>query len=480
MKLKGLLLTIYMSITMLMFIKLNASISVWISFFVSAIILFGITVYHLYYEKGYSPFLSSYIVFTFLFLLAAPIAQLNSFENFDIHRFPNFFPFQENRIIYTNILICIFNVSFIVAYILFKPSVLFAKIKVIKQENRAITPLTILVILVLSIIIFFSSYNFVQLEFSRPTWLKSDSSVMASLLWKKVLFMIPFAGIILSFKYIRQRPVKRSNLINIIFFLCILFTLFFWFKNPFTEKRNALGPIFLSLIFLVTPKILNRNVKTLSFLFFSMIIIFPIMAMITHSDATFLEIYNKPSIIIDQMKGGGVIAAFNTLNYDAFSNIGATLDYVDKFGFSYGYQFLGGLFFFIPRIIWLQKPFSTGQVIGEHLIDDFGFNFSNLSNPLISESFINFGVIGVVLVPVALAIVILNMINWLRSDNYLKKIMSFYFAMHLIFLLRGDFSNGFSYFIGPLFAVVYVPKIIERLIKESIIFTKHEVTKVDK
>ena len=180
------------------------------------------------------------------------------------------------------------------------------------------------------------------------------------------------------------------------------------------------------------------------------------------------------------MKGGGIVTAFNTLNYDAFSNIGATIDYVNKYGFSYGYQFLGGLLFFIPRIIWTNKPFSTGQVVGEHLIDDYGFNFSNLSNPLVSESFINFGIIGIIITPIILAIVVIHMIKWLRSDNYLKKIMAFYFAMHLIFLLRGDFSNGFTYFIGPLIAVVYFPKIIERIIKELLIFSKYEINKITK
>ena len=479
MNLKGFLLTIYIGITAFMFINLNVSIPLWISFFLTAVILFSITAYHLYYEKGYSPFLSSFIVFTFLFFLAAPIAQINSFENFETAKFANNFPYRENTLLYTNILINVFNTIFITSYIFLKRRIL-NNIKIAKEENKALLPLTILVLLGISIIIFIASYNFLKVEFSRPAWLKSETSVMSILIWKKVLLMIPFAGIILCFKYLIKRPFKKANFIYIILFLLVLIGIFFWFKNPFTEKRNALGPIFLSLIFLCVPRVLNSNVKTLSFLFFSMIIAFPLLAMLTHSDASFSEIYNNPSIIIDQMKGGGIIAAFNTLNYDAFSNIGVTVDYVNKYGFSYGYQFLGGLLFFIPRIIWTNKPFSTGQVVGEHLIDDYGFNFSNLSNSLVSESFINFGIIGTMIIPIILAIVIIHMIRWLKSDNYLKKIMAFYFAMHLIFLLRGDFSNGFTYFIGPLIAVVYFPKIIERIIKELLIFSKHEINKITK
>ena len=172
------------------------------------------------------------------------------------------------------------------------------------------------------------------------------------------------------------------------------------------------------------------------------------------------------------MKGGGISKAFNTLNYDAFSNITVTIEYVSKYGFSYGYQLLGGLLFFVPRAIWTAKPYSTGQVIGEYLIDDYGFNFSNLSNSIVSESFVNFGIIGVIIVPVILAYFFIKMIKWLNDSNYLKKIMAFYFAMHLIFLLRGDFTNGFSYYIGPLISVVFITKLIEFFTKQYLIYAK--------
>jgi hypothetical protein len=59
MNLKGFLLTIYICITAFMFINLNVPIPLWISFFLTAVILFSITAYHLYYEKGYSSFLSA-------------------------------------------------------------------------------------------------------------------------------------------------------------------------------------------------------------------------------------------------------------------------------------------------------------------------------------------------------------------------------------------------------------------------------------
>ena len=268
-------------------------------------------------------------------------------------------------------------------------------------------------------------------------------------------------GIILCFQYFRNGIKNKNNYINVIIFLILLLILLFWFKNPLTEKRNALGPIYITLIFLFIPKLLNSNIKTLSFLFFSMIIIFPLTAILTHSDATFLEMYRNPSILIDQMKGGGIVNAFTSLNYDAFANNAATIELVHTQGFSYGYQLLGGVFFFIPRSIWTIKPFSSGEMIGEYLVNNYGYGFTNLSNSFVSEGFLNFGILGVVLFAIILAFVIIKLISWLNCDNLLKKMMAFYFSIHLIFFLRGDFTNGFSYYIGPLLAVVLIPKLIE-------------------
>ncbi len=450
----------------------KASFLILSSFFFSAFILLLITIYHLYYEKGYSPFLSSYIVFSFLFFLAAPISQINSFEGVENPKFVNFYPYKESLVVYANMLISLFNIVFVLSYIYMKKTIKNYIPKPIESSNQKYLPFTVFMVLILSFIVFVASYNFVQIEFSRPGWVKSPNSIGVLLMWKKLFFMLPFTGIILCYQYFKKEKKRKNNLINILLFSFLFFIILLWFKNPFTEKRNALGPIYLSLIFLIYPRLFNTNLKTISFLFFIMIIVFPLSAIITHSDASFIEIYNNPFILIEQMKGGGVSKAFNTLNYDAFPNIIATIDYVHKYGFSYGYQLLGGLLFFIPRSLWSSKPYSTGQVVGEHLISDFGFNFSNLSNPLVSESFINFGFLGIIIYPIILAYIFIKMIKWLRSYNYLKKIMAFYFAMHLIFLLRGDFTNGYSYYIGPLVAVVLFVEIIEILTKHYLIYAK--------
>lgn len=467
--LKNSFLIIYISLSMLMFSTFNASILIWSSFFLNALLLTTITIYHLYYEKGYSPFLSSFIVFTFLFFIAAPIVQIDSFYGVENPRFVHFFPFKEHLVVYANILIFIFNFTFIIFYILFKRKY---KFNTKEYQQKAFLPFTILIISIVSFFIFMLSINFVLEEFNRPSWLKSSNPVYFILLWKKFLFFIPFSGIILCFQYFKKKNKLKANFLNIIIFLFFLIIVLLWFKNPLIEKRNALGPIYITLIFLFIPKLLNSNIKTTAFLFFSMIILFPLTAILTHSDATLLEMYNNPVILLQEMEGGGITKAFTTLNYDAFANITATIELVHNDGFSFGYQLLGGLLFFIPRGLWVSKPVSSGEMIGDYLVGNYNYSFTNLSNSFLTEGFLNFGVLGVVFFAIILAYIIIRFISWLNSDNYLKKVMAFYFSIHLIFFLRGDFTNGFSYYVGPLLAVMFAPKIIEIITKELIYLRK--------
>jgi hypothetical protein len=60
----------------------------------------------------------------------------------------------------------------------------------------------------------------------------------------------------------------------------------------------------------------------------------------------------------------------------------------------------------------------------------------------------------------ALALSLVYFLTWLKSTDILKRAVAFYFAVHLLFLLRGDFTNGYSYFIGTLIGLYFIPKAI--------------------
>ena len=61
---------------------------------------------------------------------------------------------------------------------------------------------------------------------------------------------------------------------------------------------------------------LNSNVKTVCFLFFSMIILFPLMAIITHSDATLIEIYRNPYLLIESSRS--ISNNLSIIQFDVF------------------------------------------------------------------------------------------------------------------------------------------------------------------
>ncbi len=464
MGLKYLLLFAYGFITLALFATFDGEAAVWISFLVNAIILAGITLYHIFIERIYSPFLSAFIVFTFLFFIVAPMVQINSFEGTN-PAFENHLPYSADATIYTNVLIALFNLVFFSSYVFFKRWRWLRSSPILSKQSQFVSPLLIVALAVLTFVVFMASLNFVQDELTRPAWRRSVFPTVVFLIWKKVFFLVPFAGIILCFQYFKREKKKAVNYLTIIAMMIFMGVLLFWFKNPLVEKRNALGPLYISLIFLVVPKLFNTNIKSLFFLFFTMIVAFPLSAMFTHTEANFEEILENPLVFFEEMKGGGIASAFNTLNYDAFSNIMATMDRVHYHGFEYGNQLLSAFLFFVPRGLWEDKPISTGELVGNHLIDRYEFTYSNLSNPLVSEGYINFGIIGVVIAAFVLALVLIRFLGWLHSKDMLKRLMAFYLAIHLIFLLRGDFTNGFSYYVGALIGVIIIPKAIEAFLK---------------
>jgi hypothetical protein len=280
--------------------------------------------------------------------------------------------------------------------------------------------------------------------------------------------MIPFPALILGIYYVKK--VKKTKNFYIILFITIaLLILVIGIKNPLTEKRNALGPIYITIIFLLIPKLLNTNFKILIFLFFSMIIVFPTVSLITHSSYSLDQMLNNPKLIYKQIGSHGIVNTFTTLNYDAYTNFSATIEYVEGNHLSYGHQLSGGLFFFVPRKIWTNKPVSSGEFIGNYLRVNYGKpgSFTNLSNPFISEGYLNFGLLGIILFAILLAFFMTRMVNWINGDNPLKIAASFYASIHLIFFLRGDFTNGYAFLLASFIVILLIPKIYFYIFKKT-------------
>ena len=466
MKLKTLVTFLYLCISLIAFISFDTSPIVWSSFFINFLIITAIAYYHLNIERAFSPFLTSFVVFNYLFFFLAPIFQISSM-NYLNFRFPNDFAYSDSSVVIANILILIFNLVFILSYLFFKDNKLDSNEEQSFEPNfKYNTPLVILVLLVICFFITLLNYEYLLNDISNSVYVIKDESTSSLLLKKKFLFFIPLAGIVIALKYLQTRNKINRNTVFILFFLITFLILLVFFKNTFTEKRNTLGPIYISLIYLFFPKLLNSNAKFFLFMFLAMVVVFPLSSTLTHIDASLEQIFAEPKLIYDSfLRFGSISGAFESLHYDAFANIMATVEYVKLYGLSWGFQLLGVCLFFIPRSLWTTKPLSTGELIGNYLFDTTPRNFTNLSNPVVSEGFINFGLTGIVALAILLAFFMIKFIVWLKTNDCLKQFIAFYFAVHLMFLLRGDLTNGFSYFIGPLVSILLLPKLLIRIIK---------------
>lgn len=143
----------------------------------------------------------------------------------------------------------------------------------------------------------------------------------------------------------------------------------------------------------------------------------------------------------------------------------ATIDYVEKNGVTYGKQLIGSVLFFVPRLIWPNKPLGSGQLIGNYLMENYSMWFNNVSNPLPSEGYINFGLIGVMFFGFLLS----KIGHWVEDlkQNY-GWVVYLYISNHMIFILRGDLLSSLSYLIGILFALLIFPKFIDIIFNKRI------------
>lgn len=131
-------------------------------------------------------------------------------------------------------------------------------------------------------------------------------------------------------------------------------------------------------------------------------------------------------------------------NFDAFQIISYTTVYTDRYGYSLGKQLLLPMFFWIPRSIWTSKPIGTSDIVGANA----GFYSVNVSSPLWTEGYVNFGVIGLILIMFVFGRAARISDAYLRQE-YVRPIyptiVSCYFAANTFILLRGDLTSGTMY-----------------------------------
>ncbi|AVA35374.1 hypothetical protein ACUXAV_004102 [Cupriavidus metallidurans] len=280
--------------------------------------------------------------------------------------------------------------------------------------------------------------------------LRAQSEVIEAtpqyLLVQKYLCFMP-VPMLLMLVNVKGRKLLRQPfwlLVTLFVLACVLIT-----QNPLIEKRNAIGPIYLSLLLMLMPWFSRTPRRLVSTLVLLTGVFFPLLSIFTHTDLSAWQ----PSEILDPWL---YFSHFLDLHYDAWANIATVIEMVNRDGLSYGHQLAGSLLFFVPHTLWETKPLATGIEIGQFLMAYYKLDFDNLSAPLIAEAYIDFFAFGVIAYAIALAFIVRLLDKLCRSGGIMALPAGIYFSIFLIFALRGALMIAMAYGSGALMAFLTI------------------------
>ncbi len=379
----------------------------------------------------------SVVIFYLFFLILAPVSQI--YNRGEI-TFITTIPYDDVLVVTTNFV----NMVFLAAYLLGK----FLMMKMVGRPSglasndflECSTFLSLPVIFIISLCIFIillpialGAYN--QLEGFSALGTQSDSSIW-NLVTRKFLMVMPVVFLIASISY--RGPFAIKVPLVLIAGLLVLF-----FKNPIVEHRNGFGIVYLMIALIALHPILKR--KGTIFLFFIAIfaLAFPLgQALAPHR---FIE---DQFNLFDMF-----IATYNTINFDAWANIAACVIYVRDFDFTYGYQVLSSVLFWVPRDFWPEKGVATGQLVGEYMVSHHSHWMTNISFPIMAEGYIDFGWPGVMLFGILFGSISMIIDQAFTSPTVRIRLSAVFISASFIFLLRGPLLSSFAYISAGAFAI---------------------------
>jgi hypothetical protein len=261
----------------------------------------------------------------------------------------------------------------------------------------------------------------------------------ALLVMNRFLLFVPSATLlILLNETIRS---GRKLLFSRICVLLLLLLLVFITENPYTEKRNALGPVYLGLVLVIFQRFFVTRTRRMLLLISSMVLVFPAITIFTHNKQQGLG-----DVSLNQFSDQ-IADHYFSINYDSWANIYTAVEIVKVHGVQWGHQLLGSLLFFVPSSVWSSKPLATGIFLADYLTANYSMWFTNLSAPLVAEGYLDFGPLGVIVYAGATALLLtyLNRLA-LRRDKWVAFPLAVYASVFLMIVLRGSLmiAMGFA------------------------------------
>ena len=223
------------------------------------------------------------------------------------------------------------------------------------------------------------------------------------------------------------------------------------FIIPPTGVARFLSGAFYGALLLYSFPVLRQGKIFLLLMFSFILIIFPLLNNFRYLNGNALEIFD----VLD-----GLSNNFQAADFDAYTMLIYTIKYTSNFGYSFGRQLLGTLLFFIPRAVWPSKPIGSGSMIVDTLFIPIN---GNVSCPFIAEYFINFGILGVVIISLLLGCLLNTMdkVYWAKKKyNGFLQLFYPFLSLITIFCCRGDMMSSTSFLIGTFISAYIEYKMI--------------------
>ncbi|WP_425443840.1 hypothetical protein [Streptomyces aidingensis] len=151
-------------------------------------------------------------------------------------------------------------------------------------------------------------------------------------------------------------------------------------NNPLSNPRFWFLTVLFSFLFTLFPRspVMYRTALGLGVIL--ALLVFPFADRFRYDDEGY-----------QPMNSSSLLEPLVVKDYDQLGMFANTITYVgDGAGHSYGRQLSGTVLFFVPRAIWTGKPEDSGVMIGEWM----GMGNTNLSSPLWTELWLDFGPLG--------------------------------------------------------------------------------------
>ena len=265
-------------------------------------------------------------------------------------------------------------------------------------EARRNVPLAVAltVLAVLSLIVFVATVGFAGAFAVRSAENTSGLDTASIGLLTGLPRVLTFLPVIYGLLVVAGKRYRAFGLVLLAFNLPILLVVNFPLAIP---RSQLFGNILLFAIILIDfKKPARRGLLSLAFVFGALVAL-PVLDHFTRQGGTLATL--DPSKLSTTY--------FATGDFDGFQSVNNAVVYVDRFGWQYGLQILSAFLFFVPRAIWSSKAEPTGTITSEAA----GYTFTNVSQPLPSELFVDFGWIGMIVGAIALGLLFRRFDRWI-------------------------------------------------------------------